>query len=295
MLAWAEWEHYSNFGDRDRLERVFPVLRGYRQWLRAYRTWQDGSYWSTGWSSGMDNQPRPPVDTPYASPPHYHGRMTWVDATLQQILSARLLVRIGRALDDEAAVSDMRDEAGQLTRLVNERLWSPVDRFYFDRFDDGRLARVKSVGAYWALLAGVVPSARVGPFIAHLENPRAFDRPHRVPSLSADHPDYDPHGGYWKGAVWAPTTYMVLRGLTAVGRDKLAHEIAQNHLANVVSAFEKTGTVHENYAPESAGRGSPRSRTSSDGPGCPPSPSCSSTSSVCGPTPPRAAWSGTCG
>jgi hypothetical protein len=256
VLAWAEWEHYNNFGDRDRLERVFPVLRGYHQWLRAYRTWKDGSYWSTGWSSGMDNQPRPPGGT-YGSPLHYPGRMTWVDATLQQILSARLLVRIGRALEDEGAVTDMRDEGEQLTRFVNERLWSPADRFYCDRFDDGRLGRVKSVGAYWALLAGIVPPARLGPFLAHLENPQAFDRPHRVPSLSADHPDYDPRGGYWRGAVWAPTTYMVLRGLTAVGRDTLAHDIAQNHLANVVSVFEKTGTVHENYAPESANPGSP--------------------------------------
>jgi hypothetical protein len=257
VLAWAEWEHYSNFGDRDRLQRVFPVLRGYHQWLRAYRTWQDGSYWSTGWSCGMDNQPRPPEDTPYASPAHYHGRMTWVDATLQQILSARLLVRIGRVLDDASAVGDMAGEAAQLTRLVNERLWSAADHFYYDRFDDGRLGRVKSVGAYWALLAGVVPPARLGPFLAHLNNPRELNRPHRVPSLSADHPQYDPRGGYWKGAVWAPTNYMVLRGLTAVGRDALAHEIARNHLGNVVSVFEKTGTVHENYAPESAAPGVP--------------------------------------
>ena len=26
VLAWAEWEHYRNFGDGDRLARVFPVL-----------------------------------------------------------------------------------------------------------------------------------------------------------------------------------------------------------------------------------------------------------------------------
>jgi hypothetical protein len=93
--------------------------------------------------------------------------------------------------------------------------------------------------------------------VAHLDDPRAFKRPHRVPSLSADHPGYDARGGYWKGAVWAPTTYMVLRGLTDVGRDALAHEIARNHLDNVVAVFEKTGTVHENYAPESAAPGAP--------------------------------------
>jgi hypothetical protein len=50
---------------------------------------------------------------------------------------------------------------------------------------------------------------------------------------------------------------MVLRGLTEVGRDALAHEIARNHLDNVVTVFEKTGTLWENYAPESAAPGTP--------------------------------------
>jgi hypothetical protein len=257
VMAWAEWEHYRNFGDRERLGRVFPVLRAYHQWLRAYRTWPDGSYWSTGWGCGMDNQPRLPTGTPYADPEHYHGRMTWVDATLQQILSARLLAEMGQALGAGAEVADMREEAARLGRLVNDHLWSEADRFYCDRFDDGALNHVKSVGGYWALLAGVVPPARLGPFLAHLEDPRTFKRPHRVPSLSADHPSYDPRGGYWRGSVWAPTTYMVLRGLTAVGRDALAHEIARNHLDNVVAVFQKSGTLHENYAPEAAAPGVP--------------------------------------
>src|SRR4029079_12605401 len=126
-----------------------------------------------------------------------------------------------------------------------------------DRFDDGSSNHVKSIGAYWALLAGAVPPARLGPFLAHLADPRAFKRPHRVPTLSADHPAYDPRGGYWKGGVWAPTTYMVLRGLTEVGAHALAHEIGRHHLDNVVAVFEKTGTIHENYAPESATPGTP--------------------------------------
>jgi hypothetical protein len=50
---------------------------------------------------------------------------------------------------------------------------------------------------------------------------------------------------------------MVLRGLTGVGRDELAHAIGRNHLDNVVAVFEKTGTVHENYAPEAAAPGTP--------------------------------------
>ena len=104
-------------------------------------------------------------------------------------------------------------------------------------------------------MAGIVPDERLDGFIAHLENPAEFKRPHRIPTLSADHRDYSAQGDYWLGSVWPPTNYMTLRGLTEVGRDALAHEIAFNHLDNVIRVFESTGTVWENMAPESANPG----------------------------------------
>ena len=42
---------------------------------------------------------------------------------------------------------------------------------------------------------------------------------------------------------------MVLGGLDKYGKFALSHEIARNHLENVVEVFKKTGTVFENYAP----------------------------------------------
>ena len=57
------------------------------------------------------------------------------------------------------------------------------------------------------------PPDRIPGFVAHLENPAEFKRAHRIPALSADDPDYSGTGGYWCGGVWAPTNYMVLKGL----------------------------------------------------------------------------------
>ena len=50
---------------------------------------------------------------------------------------------------------------------------------------------------------------------------------------------------------------MVLKGLRENGYGALAHIIACNHLENVAKVFEDTGTVWENYAPESARPGNP--------------------------------------
>ena len=263
VMGWSEWEYYINFGDKERLANVFPPLLAYHQWMQRYRTWQDGSYWATGWACGMDNQPRLRVNAGEGAPDNFrplewwdNDHMSWIDATLQAVVSAQVLIRMADELDRAADVVDLHREIASLSKVIHTSMWNPTSAFYFDRRDDGSLSDVKTIGAYWALLAGIIPPESLNTFVAHLDNPAEFNRPHRIPTLSADHPAYNPSGEYWQGSVWAPTNYMVLRGLTQNGYHALAYEIGRNHLANVVTVFEDTGTLWENYAPESAACGS---------------------------------------
>jgi hypothetical protein len=92
------------------------------------------------------------------------------------------------------------------------------------------------------LLAGSTPENHLSRLVTHLENPAEFKRTHRIPALSADDPDYSGTGNYWCGGVWAPTNYMVLKGLDEIGQNDLAHDIAKNHLENVVRVFESDDT-----------------------------------------------------
>lgn len=234
VLAWAEWNHFLQTGDRVRLEAVFDPLAAYHEWTRAYRSWPDGSYWTTGWGCGMDDLPRlgPGEHTSWS-----HGRLVWVDATFQALLSARILARIADLLGRQTEKLDLSREADALADYCNRFLWSEEIQFYCDRFPEGHLSLVKHIGAYWSLLAGCVPLERLPGLLAHLDNPHEFKRIHRVPALSADHPAFAGLGNYWCGGVWAPTNYMVLKGLDAVRQEELAHAIAINHLENVVQVY----------------------------------------------------------
>lgn len=254
VLPWCEIEHYRNFADRRRLERVFPPLLAYHRWMRRHRSWPDGSYWSCGLACGMDNQPRVSEGR---NPALDHGHMSWIDATAQAALSARILAEMAEEIGRAGEVDDLREERALLERVVNDTMWDADARFYADRRRDGSLSDTRTIGAYWTLLADLVPGSRLEDFVAHLENPETFDRPHRVPTLAADHPEYQADGGYWRGGVWPPTNYMLLRGLTYAGFHDIAHDIARNHHRNVVEVFEQTGTLWENYAPESAAPGQP--------------------------------------
>ena len=116
-----------------------------------------------------------------------------------------------------------------------------------------------------------------------------------MPSLSADHPEYDPGGGYWLGGVWPPTNYMILRGLGRAGYNDLAHEISREDLDNVVRVYKDTGTLWENYAPERAAQGNRAKDDFVGWSGLAPSQDSSSTCSGFAPTPQTAGFYGTYG
>lgn len=250
IFPWCEWEYYKMYNDKDRVRKIFPVLAAYHRWLKEFATWRDGSYRASGFACGMDNLPRvmPEYNMMFS-----HGHMVWIDTCFQQILSCDMLINMGEVIGRDT--EEFKAEKEHLAKYINKNLWDEVDGFYYDLWKNGKLNKVKTVASFWGLLTDAVPKERMEKLISHLENENEFKRPHRVPTLSYDHPDYKAENGYWQGSVWAPTNYMILRGLTKQGYHTLAREIAVNHYENMLCSFEKTGTFWENYAPEFIGRG----------------------------------------
>jgi len=204
----------------------------------------------------MDNQPRTP---PWPEGNHcfHHGFQSWIDATAQALLSAHLLTQMSDILGRPDVADDLRREANLLRRVINETMWNERLCSYVDRHRDGTPSEVLGVGGFWMLLDEQLPEDRVAAMVALLQDPLHFNRPHRVPSLSAKDPSYDPTGGYWLGGVWPPTNLMILRGLHLQKQSEPAFAIATNHVENVTKVFTKTNTVWENYAPETAAPGNP--------------------------------------
>jgi hypothetical protein len=138
---------------------------------------------------------------------------------------------------------------------MNALMWDPVRRFYFDLSVDGERGTVKTIAAYWALLAGVASPWQSRALADELQDPATFKTLHRVPSLAADERGFSPGGEYWRGSVWAPLNMMVVRGLDRYGFTDLSREIALNHLDNVTAVYLETGAIWENYAPTRVARG----------------------------------------
>lgn len=282
VLSWAEMEWFALSDDKERLSRVYPRLKAHHEYCAQHFIREDGLYIGDALGCGMDNLPRWPrdysgesdglqidsnamhpnvrawfdQDVRHTPGGNWNEQGRFIDMSAQMAFDALCLGRMARCLGLEEDAESFLSEHASLGETINARCWSEEHQFYFDLAYGEQLPRYH-VGAYWTLIAEVVPAERVEGFIAHLENPARFDRPVPVPCLAADDPDFEAKGSYWLGASWPPTTYMVLRGLRVVGREALAGRIAKKYLDAVKAVFNETGTFWENLSSEEVRPGDP--------------------------------------
>lgn len=249
LLPMAEMKYFKQYGDIERLHKIFSPLSAYNKWLQLNRTWRNGTYWSSGWGTGMDNMPRV---KPQYNPIYSHGQMIWLDACLQQVMTDKLLMDIGFYTERWQEIENFEDEIKLLTKYINENLWDEKTGFLYDQYADGSLCTTKGIGAFWVFQTDILDKDKLDRMVSHLDDKNEFNRLHRVPSLSADHPKYNERGRYWQGGVWPGTNYMVIDGLYKKGYCEKAKEIAANHYSNVFEVYKNTGTFWEYYAPEHA-------------------------------------------
>ncbi len=245
IAAWAEIESYRVTGDRARLGAIWKPLERYYRFLDEHLRQGNGLY-ITDWAS-MDDSPRNP---------YLKAGGTAVDTSAEMAQFAACLAEIATLTGRPAEARQFRTEAEAIRTKVRTAMWNPERGFFFDLRASGTHAPTKSIAGYWPLVAGAADKKQAASLAALLTDPKSFGTPHRVPTCAADDPGYHA-GNYWKGAVWAPTNTMVIRGLERYGYNDLARAIAVDHLDNVAATFRTTGTIWENYSPDGPAPGKP--------------------------------------
>ncbi len=244
ILAWAELESFRVTGDEGRLSKVYEPLKQYYYALKKYLRQGNGLY-VTDWA-GMDNATR--NDS-------IERGGTAVDISAEMVLFANNLTTIAAVLKKNKEANIFKNEAVQLSKLINEHMWDKKQSFYYDLTLSGKVLPIKTIGSFWTLLGQVATKNQAALLVKEIENPATFNRKHRMPSLAADQFKFDPLGGYWNGGIWPSTTTMIVRGLEKYGYDSLASVIALNHLTCTNKVFLSTGTYWENYAADSVIQG----------------------------------------
>ena len=291
LLAFAELEIFSVKPDVDRLKKIYPILRKNFQFHVDRYMMEDGLFYGDTMGLGMDNIVRSPRDwEPEEGNGWTHHELgerlaamnvsdeeklnffvkeyvntktgvwtrqgRYVDFSSQMAMYALQLKEIATTVGMNQDVAHYETIHAKIKKALNENCWSDEDGFYYDLGFGEQIPR-RHIGMYWALLGKIVPEERLQSFINHLKDPNEFYRKTPLPALSAADPDYVGWGDYWLGGVWAPTVYMVLKGLSVYGEEGLAQDLAAKVYNNVATVFEATDTFWENYAPDLISYGMP--------------------------------------
>jgi glycogen debranching enzyme len=238
----VEWKYYLLTGDKSRFSRVLPVLDRYFNWIDKNCRGAGkaaGLFYNTHLGSGMDNSPREGIE-----------QGGWIDLSAQMALFAKYLMFISRELPDEALSKVYEQRYRLLSRLINSHLWNEADGFYYDLGPDGRKIPVKTAAAFWTMVAEVTTFPQAQKLAGHLQNPAEFYRSHLFPTLSADDKNYDGNGSYWRGGVWAPVNYMIIKGLDMFPLRELAAVAAMNHIKNIYEVYQNFQPDVNRIAPE---------------------------------------------
>jgi glycogen debranching enzyme len=187
----------------------------------------------------------------------------WVDMSSQMVLMYRALATISGALHRTRESKTYENHARAVAQRINQYMWNETDGFYYNVDDGGKQQKLKNVGGFWPMLAGIADRRQAVRLLAHLKDPKSFWRSIPFPSLAADEKEYEADGQYWLGSVWASTNVAIIKGLDQFGTEgdnayafnEFAKLATEAYLDGIYNVYRKTGTVWENYSPESYSRG----------------------------------------
>ncbi|MGL1934265.1 MAG: trehalase family glycosidase [Fibrobacterales bacterium] len=268
LFSWAEWSDYQIAGDKSRFTKkmtgpevsdktILDVLVDYFDWIKDHRRWDNGMYWSTSYANGMDNNPR------LFYPNHVTGGEAevggvcdnlggnWIDITAQQALNAYYIAKIAGEVGETAIQTRFEDEHAEIKDVVNSNMWDTTDKFYYDLNADETFNKIKTPASFWPMIARVTSEQQAADLVEHIVDPEAFWTLHHIPTVAANSKGYESDGGYWNGAVWAPTLYETVKGLEVQGHEDIAKKVSINHIQNLYWVYVDSNSLFENYHQES--------------------------------------------
>jgi neutral trehalase len=244
LFAWAEYNIYHKVANKKRVKDMLPTLQRYFAWVETTFKQPNGLYAVPLAATTMDDAPR-------------QNARYLIDFNTAMAINALYMSALGDIMNDKEVSFQYKRAYFSIKTRVNSMMWNAEDGIYYDLDAKEKQVRVKTIAAFWPLLAEIPNEDKADKLIAHLTDPAEFGVEHPFPSLAASEKGYSLQGNGHNGSVFPPFTYMVIKGLEKYQRHELARECAIRHLYYVLDSLtpegSKTATVWEAYKPQSEG------------------------------------------
>ncbi len=243
IFAWAEHNLYHKTANKKRIKEVIPKLQRYIEWINSVCMRDNGLYEAPFSAGGMINAPRENAVYP-------------VDFNAMMAINVLYMSALTDLLNDKESSFQYKRRYFALKTQINALMWDEKTGFYYDIDANGDKLLVKTLAAYWTLLAEIPNEDKAEQLIDKLRAPEYFGTVHPFPSLSADESVFDENGGGYRGSVYPHLNFMVTKGLERYHRWGMARECAIRHiyfLLDTMSSDEGKSKLWEAYLPNNEG------------------------------------------
>ncbi len=197
-----------------------------------------------GWESGQDDLPN--FDNAPFNERTNTLEMDCIDLSSLYALDSWAMGKMALIIGKKEDARKFFEEYKGVSHKINSYLWNPKEKFYFDRFWNGKFSNSKASSNFYPILAGISSKRRANFLLAHLLNPHEFWGQFVVPTISRDNPSFKEQQ-YWRGTIWPPTNYLIYQGLKRYGFDAVAAEFARKGANLFLQSWKKYRLCRENY------------------------------------------------
>ena len=204
------------------LQTMYESLSRWTDWWLTYRVLPGEAlpYYLHGNDSGWDNSTAFDEGVPLMTP----------DLSAYLILQMNALAELANRLDKPDG-ADWRRKANHLQKSLLNELWQG-DHFAA-KHASGKLVYSQSLLHHLPIvLAKLLPRNVLD---ALEENIAGFLTDHGLATERPDSAAYQADG-YWRGPIWAPSTYLVVKGLETSGFNELARDVAERFCATCAAS-----------------------------------------------------------
>jgi len=246
LFAFAEYNLFHKSANKKRIKEVMPFLQKYMTWLDESFKQENGLYAVPACASSMMNAPR-------------DGAYYPIDFNACMAINASYMSALGDILNDKELSFLYKKMYFSIKTRINSLMWDNETGFYYDLDKDQNKLSVKTIAAYWTMLAEIPNVDKADRLVEHLNDPNSFGTDHPFPTLSADDPHFSEEGNGYNGSVMPAFNFMVIKGLEKYGQYELARECTIRHLYFVLETLmpnekNEAGDLYDAYCPNKEGK-----------------------------------------
>lgn len=260
LSAWGVWEVFQKSGNKEFIEEMYPHIQKYHEWWYEERDLDgnglceygstDGTEIAAKWESGMDNAVRfDEANLNKINERAWTFDLESVDLNAYLYAEKQYLALMAELLGDEDKAESRRKEATELKARINESFYNPETGFYYDlRITDHKFIEAEGPEGWIPLWTEIADRKQAEGVKKMMMNPEKFNTFVPLPTLTADHPKFNPLKGYWRGPVWIDQFYFGAAGLNKYGFTEEARQLTQKFFQNGEGVLEDS-PLYENYHP----------------------------------------------